>query len=196
MKKTFFVIVFITITIIPNIGNAVEPYYGFYPSEKGLDYKLFRHNIFSFEVDIPKNWIFGVAGKAQGQVIMMYPEGLNTGKFSPSYETISVGIIPVLNIPLLKAYEHTLLGLQQLHKGFKIIQKYSHTEINNNKAINFVFSWPSRTGNTIKENALLVKYGQRIYSVTIRTIDPISEKRKKTHNDILNTFKPIKSVQF
>lgn len=181
---------------MPNIGNAEEPYYDFYPSEKGLDYKLFRHNIFSFEVDVPKNWTFGVAGKAQGQVIMMYPEKLNTGKFSPSYGTISVGIIPVSNISLVNAYEHISLAMQQSHKGLMIIQKNSHTEINNNKAINFVYTWPSRTGNTIKENVFLVEYGQRIYSVTIRTIDPISEKRKKIHNGIVSIFRPIKPVQF
>lgn len=77
-----------------------------------------------------------------------------------------------------------------------IIQKNSHTEINNNKAINFVYTWPSRTGNTIKENVFLVEYGQRIYSVTIRIIDPISEKQKEIHNGIVSTFRPIKPVQF
>lgn len=196
MKKIIFVLVFIFVTIMPNISFTKEPYYGFYPSEKGVNYKLFRHNIFNFEVNIPKNWTFGVAGKPPGQVIMMYPEGVNTGKFAPSYETISVGINPIPNVSLVKAYEYTLLGMKQFHKGLKIIHKNSNVEINNNKAINIIYTWPSKTGNIIKENVFLVEHEQRIYSITTRTIDPSSEKQKKTHKGIVNTFKPIKPVQF
>ncbi len=177
-------------------AEASSLYYGFYPSSKGAEFKLFRHNIFSFEVDIPQNWTFGVAGKAPGQVIMMYPEAVNTGKFAPSYETISVGIIPIPNVTLVKAYEYTLLGMKQSHKGLKIIQENTNVEINNNKVINFIYTWPSKTGNTIKENVFLIEYGKRIYSITTRTIDPISGNQKKTHEGIVNAFKPIKPVQF
>ncbi len=179
-----------------SFGYAKEPYYGFYPSEKGANYKLFRHNIFGFEVDIPKNWTFGVAGKAPGQIIMMYPAGLNTAKFSLSYETISVGIIPIANITLTEAYEYTLLGMKQSHKGLKIIKKSTDVKINGSKAVNFIYTWLSKTGNTIEENVFLLEYGPRIFSITTRTIEPVSEKQRKIHERIVNAFKPIKPVQF
>jgi hypothetical protein len=123
MKRNFLLLAII-LTLLPTIcGNAKEPYYGFYPSNKGVNYKLFRHNMFSFEVDIPKDWTFGVAGKAPGQVVMMYPERANTAKFRPSYETISVGIIPVANVTLADAYKNTLLGMMRYHEDLKIIQE-------------------------------------------------------------------------
>ncbi len=196
MKKLVFVLLCTIVTIMVSIGYAKEPYYGFYPSEKGANYKLFRHNIFSFEVDMQKDWTFGVAGKAPGQVIMMYKEGVNTGKFAPSYETISVGIIPMPNITLVKAYEYTLVGMKQSHKGLKIIQQKTNVEINTNKVINFIYTWPSKTSYTIKENVFLVEYGQRIYSITIRTIDPITRSQKKIHEEIIGAFRPIKPVHF
>lgn len=184
-------LIFTIVIFIFNTGYSEEPYYAFYPSEKGSNYKLFRHNIFNFEVDIPKTWTFGVSGKSPNQVIVMYPDGMDTGKFRPSYETISVGIIPIPNTSLQKAYEYILLGMKQSHKGLKITQKNNNLEISSNKAINFTYTWSSRTGNTIKENVFLVEHGKRIYSITIRTIDPISEKQKKTHKSIVSTFKPI-----
>ena len=186
----------IIITIISGLGYAQVPYYGFYPSEKGENYKLFRHNIFGFEVDIPKNWTFGVTGKAPGQIIMMYPEGLNTAKFSPSYETISVGILPIANIELAEAYKYTLLGMKRSHNGLNILKNNTDIKINGNKAINFIYTWPSKSGNTIKENVFLIEYGPRIYSITTRTIDPVSEKQSKIHEQIASAFKPIKPVQF
>ena len=196
MKKIIFILAVIVITIISSLGYAQKPYYGFYSSERGENYKLFRHNIFGFEVDIPKNWTFGVTDKAPAQVIMMYPEGLNTAKFFPSYETISVGIIPIANIELAEAYEYTLLGMQQSHKGLNILKKNTDLKINGNKAINFIYTWPSKSGNTIKENVFLIEYGPRIYSITIRTIEPVSEKQSKIHQQIVSAFKPIKPVQF
>lgn len=190
-KLVFFIIVFVA-----GIGYANEPYYGFYPSKMGVNYKLLRHNIFNFELDIPKDWIFGVAGSTLGQVILIYPEGFNTAKFAPSYETISIGIIPITGITLVKAYDYILLGMSQNHNGLMVIKEKTIAAVGNNKAINFIYTWPSKTGNIVKENVFLVKYRKRIYSITIRTIEPIFWQQKKTHEEIVNTFKPIEPVQF
>ncbi len=195
MKKILLILALIAIATMSNSSYAQDPYYGFYPSTKGSNYKLFRHNIYNFEVDMPKNWTFGVAGKGFGQVVMMYPESLNTGNFFPSYQTISIGIIPMENITLQEAYESVLLGMNHMHNDVVITQKVINAKINNNKAVNFIYTWLSKTGNTIKEDVFLVEYKSRIYSVTTRTIEPISKEQNKMHRQIVNSFKPIEPVQ-
>ena len=171
--------------------NAEEPYYGFYPSEKGLLYKLFRHNLYNFEIQLPKNWIFGVAGKVPNQVIIMYPQELNVSQFSSIYETITVGIIPISNITLDKSYEYTMLGMESSHNKLVIIKAKNIVTVNGNPAINVVYQWPSKTGNIINESVYLIKYGNKIYSLTTRTTT--SGKKLNIHQSIINTFNPIKN---
>jgi len=194
MKKIILLIAF-ALTAFGTISYAASPYYAFYPSTKGPQYKLFQHNVFNFEVDLPADWTFGVAGKPPGQVIMMYPGKLNTGKFSPGYETISIGILPTPNISLEDAHEATTLGMKQVHEGIQFPNDKSKGSINGNESLNFSYIWSSKTGNKIKENVTLVKYKDRVYSVNVRTIEPISEKSIETHNGIISTFKPIAPVK-
>ncbi len=161
----------------------------------GSQFKLFRHNVFNFEVDIPNNWVFGVAGKPPGHVILMYPAGLNTGEFVPGYETIDVGILRQTHISLEAAHKALAAGMMQAHQGIAFSNDKSIGSLNGNESLAFSYSWPSKTGYTINENVSIVKYKDRIYTITIRTIEPISAKSHKNHETIIKTFKPTAPVK-
>ena len=195
-SKLKFILILLITQLLVSTTCADEPYYGFYPSPKGLDYKLFRHNIFGFEIDIPANWTIGVTGDAPTQVIIIYPEGMNTAEITPEYETISIGILPISGITLQEASGVAILGMQQGHNGIKMRGKPSNRRINGNSAINFSYLWPSKTGNTVLENVTLVHYNKRIYSVTIRTVERISKPKFRSHLSMVNSFKPFQPVAF
>jgi hypothetical protein len=62
MKRMFMALLAGLIFVIANSATvlAKNPYYGFYPSTKGKDFKLLKHNILGFSIDIPSTWTFGV----------------------------------------------------------------------------------------------------------------------------------------
>ncbi len=175
---------------------ASEPYYGFYPSMLGENYKQLKHNIFNFAIDIPVQWTFGVNGQPPLSVILLYPETLDTSRISNNYETIEMGIIPAENITLKEAYCHTILGMHQAHPNLKILKQPEEKLIQNNNSLEFTFEWQSKTGFTVVEWVNLVNFKNRVYSVTSRAAKGIFTKNKDSYSIIINTFTPIEAVPF
>ncbi len=175
---------------------AVEPYYGFFPSKLGKQYKQLKHNIFNFIIDIPVHWTFGVSGQSPLAVISVYPNTLNTSKFSDNYETLEISIMPVENITLQEAYEYVILGMRQSHPSMKIVKQPKEKLIQNNNSLEFTFEWQSETGFFIIEWVSLVKYKDQIYSISSRSVKAMFTKNKDLYNRVINTFTPIETVQF
>lgn len=179
MKKVLIIVLlFFTITAYTQDTNS-KPYYAFYPSAKGFDYKEFKHNIFGFNITIPSNWTFGVSGSFPEQVVVIYPEGLNTSQISGEFEMIEIGNIPVTDINPQEAISLVLSGMYLHHNDLKIDKDKYILEINGFQAISSTFSWKSKNGNTIMEYITLISTSIGYRSVTIRVTEPLYiEKRR------------------
>ena len=159
------------------IENSSEPAYGFYDSEKGPEFKLFKHQLLGFEITIPANWIFGIVGQSQFAVAMIYPEELNTAEFSNDFETIEIGKIPSGDITLNEAYENVMLGMQQKHSIIDTILKREDYNLKNNSGIRWSYTWQSKTDFVVFEEISLIKFNDEIRSITIRTVnEPTTDK--------------------
>ena len=165
-----------------------EQYYGFFESSKGSSYKLFRHNIFGFEIHIPADWQFGVTGTGPEAVILIFDPEVDTSKFSPGYHTLSIGVMPVRGASLNTAYEATIRGLSELRADNKVTAGPTDTTVNGATALSFSYEWPSKTGATVKEKIRLISAGDKIYSVNIRTIDPVAGNVISEYDDAISTF--------
>lgn len=193
-----FIVIYLTSNnALPKASNATSypksqhrAYYGFYPSEKGTCYKTFKHNIFGFSIDIPSNWVFGVNGEPPSTVVLIYPEGMITNKFTDYYETIEIGQLPVQNITLEQAQQMTMLGMNQKHSNITGGNQSSNAVINGNKSISWIFQWQSQAGYTVVEYITLVQGGEKIRSVAVRTARKDFDLRLQFYDNIVHSFKP------
>ena len=174
-----------------NAGDAQQPYYGFFPSEKGQNQKRFVHNIFGFSIDIPSTWVFGVNGVPPTAVVFLYPEGLNTGKFSKDYETIEIGHLPFAGITLEDAQRAVMHGMSGKHPSFTMVQKPKTTTLNGLSAIVWLYKWPSKTGYTVSEYITLVQSESGIRSLAVRTTRRDFASRLSFYDGMLATFQPF-----
>jgi|GEM_PF-2552475 len=176
-------------------AQAVEDrnaYYGFFPSERGSDYKKFVHNILGFSIDIPSTWIFGVSGTPPTAVVFLYREGLDTGKISKDYETIEIGQIPSNEMNLAEAYNVVMRGMKAKHPKFIIVKEPFVGKINGLPSMSWIYDWPSKTGFTVTEYITLVKSPDSIRSLAVRTTLSEYSSKLEFWDSILQTFEPFK----
>lgn len=175
-------------------ASSQQPYYGFFPSSRGEQFKKFVHNILGFSIDIPSTWIFGVNGTPPTAVVFLYPEGINTGIFSADYEVIEVGQIPAYTgTTLQKAQENVMSGMKTSHPNLKFLQNPAATSINGRAAVKWTYQWTSKTGLTIIEYIALVESSSGIRSLAVRTARNDFYSRQPVYDAILNTFEPFQS---
>ena len=167
-------------------------YYGFFPSEKGIDHKKFVHNIFGFSVDIPSTWVFGVNGTPPTAVVFLYCEGMDTGKLSKEYETIEIGQIPFEGVTLAEAQETVMRGVRVKHPKLTIVQKTAEGKLNGLPSISWIYDWPSKSGYTVTEYITLVDSPSGMRSLAVRTTRRDYSARMNFWNGILETFQPFK----
>jgi len=193
-ERLFIAIAIVLVTILSSLsyaGDAQRPYYGFFPSEKGQNHKMFVHNIFGFSIDIPSTWIFGVNGVQPTAVVLLYPEGLNTGKLSKDYETIEIGQLPLSEMALEEAQQTVMRGMTAKHPSFTMVQKPKKTALNDMPAISWIYDWPSKTGYTVVEYITLVQSASGIRSLAVRTTKRDYALRLSFYDEILTTFQPF-----
>jgi len=198
MKKLFFgiTLVFLALFCISNLAIAKEQNYGFYESDKGAEYKEFRHNIFGFSVDIPNNWIFGVVTKDNIPVVLLYPEGLNTGRFSSDYETIEIGEIPLKEkVSLADAKKYTLDGMRLGHQNYEIINESQKMLQSGKECIWFLAKWPSKTGFDIYEYVFFIDSDDQVRTVAVRTTFDI-KNRKAFYDQIIESFNSFQKSNY
>ena len=193
-ERLFIAVAIVLVTILSSLshaGDAQQPYYGFFPSEKGQNHKRFVHNIFGFSIDIPSTWVFGVNGVPPTAVVFLYPEGLNIGKFSKDYETIEIGQLPFAGMTLEEAQQTVMRGMTAKHPSFTMIQKPKKTTLNGMSAISWIYEWPSKTGYTVVEYITLVRSASATRSVAVRTTKRDYASRLSFYDEILTTFQPF-----
>lgn len=171
--------------------NQSQPYYGFFPSERGRDYKTLRHNILGFSIDIPSFWTFGINGKPPLAVAIIYPEGMNTRSFSESYETLEIGQIPIPGISLIQAQRMVMDGIKLRHPTQEILEPARDTHVNEFPALVWTYKWHSKTGFDVIEKITLIKFHQSVRSVTIRTTREDFSRRQTFYSDIVSSFIPF-----
>ena len=165
--------------------------YGYSSSSKGHDYKKFTHNILGFSIDIPSTWTFGINGAPPAAVVIIYPEGLNTGIFSAEYEAIEIGTLPAQTArSLSEAYDNVLYGMKSSHPNMTMLQSPQYTTLNSHNGIQWTHQWPSKTGFSISEFITLIETQSGIRSLAVRTTQDISLKQSY-YLSILNTFEPF-----
>lgn len=169
-----------------------QPYYGFSPSKLGQNHKKFTHNIFGFSIDIPSTWVFGVNSTPPMAVVFIYPEGLNTGKFSKNYETIEIGQIPFSAMSLDEAKGTVMKGMSAKHLNLTMVSKPSKGKLNGRSAISWAYQWLSKTGYTVVEYITLVQSSTGTRSLAVRTTIPDFSTRRSFYDGILKTFEPFK----
>ncbi len=157
--------------------------YGFYPSDFGVEYKRFEHNVFGFSIDMPTSWQFGVVGQLPTAVAMLYPGDLDTSKFSAKFETICIGVMPFKGATKNAAYQQTLQGMQQGHRGLVVIMTPTEQKVGAKMGLRAIWKWPSKTGLKIIEDISFVASGDRIYSITYRAVEQAYENGKKLFED-------------
>jgi len=172
-------------------GNQ-DAYYGFFPSEKGINHKKFIHNIFGFSIDIPSTWVFGVNGTPPTAVVFLYREGLVTAKFSEDYETIEIGQIPFVGMTLTEAQETFMRGMRGKHPKHTIVKQPAAGKVNGLPSMSWIYEWLSKTGYTVTEYVTLVQSPSGMRSLAVRTTRRDYSSRMKFYNGILETFEPFR----
>ena len=167
------------------------PAYGYSLSSMGNDYKKFVHNLLGFSIDIPLTWTFGINGALPAAVVIMYPEGLDTGIFSAEYEAIEIGTLPAHTArSLSEAYDNVLYGMKSSHPDMTMLQTPHYTTLNSHNGIQWTYRWPSKTGFSITEFITLIDTQSGIRSLAVRTTQEFSLKQS-FYISILNTFEPF-----
>jgi len=173
--------------------KAKSPYYGFYPSKKGVEYKQLRHNIFGFSIDIPSNWLFGVHGSPPLSVILLYPEGMVTNKFADNYETIEIGKIPFQSTSLEDVQRYVMQGMNQKHPNLVVLKTPYKVAINKRQGLSWIFQWKSKNGYDIIEYITLIQYGEDTRSLAVRATKSNFHSKVKFYDEIIYTFKAYES---
>lgn len=167
-------------------------YYGFFPSEKGINHKKFVHNIFGFSIEIPSTWVFGVNGTPPTAVVFLYREGMDTSKLSEDYETIEIGQIPSEGMKLAEAQETVMRGMRVKHPKLTIVKQPAAGKVNGLSSMSWIYEWPSKTGHTVMEYITLVESPSGMRSLAVRTTRRDYSSRMKFYNGILQTFEPFR----
>jgi len=144
------------------------PYYGFYPSPRGAEFKELRHNILGFAVTIPSSWIFGVTGQPPLQVAILYPQSLNTAVISDRYETVEIGCLPLEGITLGDAQARVQQGMSTVHPGVQTLEPPLYGETGGRRTVSWLLSWKSQTGTVIVDRPMLMEFQRQVRTVTIR----------------------------
>lgn len=171
-------------------GSGTDEYYGFFPSRKGATFKLFRHNILGFEIDMPANWTFGVVGAPPNAVALLYPDGLNTAKLSPDWKTIELGALSVPGLSLADAAKHTQQGMNSKHPGCRVTHELASTTVGTQSAVTWTYTWQSKTGNVVTEKLYLVQFGKSVRSVAVRSASPDPKVDLAAGDEMVQTFVP------
>lgn len=199
MKTNRYLSLGLTTYIIGSVifsSSALQTYsqqsaYGYTPSSMGQGYKKFTHNLLGFSIDMPSTWTFGINGAPPAAVVIIYPEGLNTGKFSAEYEAIEIGTLPALTArSLSEAYDNVIYGMKSAHPNLTMLQAPQKTTFNGHNGIKWTYQWASKTGYSITEFITLIETPSGIRSLAVRTTQDISLKLS-FYNAILNTFEPF-----
>jgi hypothetical protein len=169
-------------------NDEQQAYYGFYPSKQGPTYKRFVHNTFGFAIDIPSNWVFGVAGKPPTAVVLVYPEGMNTREFSSEWEVIEIGQIPAHGLTLEEALDTTMRGMRAGHPNLKVLEQPTKNMATTMHAISCAFQWQSRTGFTVTERVTLIQAKDGIRSIGVKTTRKDNRSRNNFYDRIIKTF--------
>jgi hypothetical protein len=167
------------------------PYYGFYPSNKGANYKQLRHNIYGFSIDIPSNWTFGVNGMGDTAVILIYPDGMITERFTEDYESIEIGRIPFRKASLQDCLKNLMVGMRIAHLNIEVLEQTSEPITSKYESLTSVFTWKSKTDLTIIEYITLIKTENDIRTVTVRTARADFFSRKNFYDNIVFSFVPF-----
>ena len=167
MKKIFLLGFFIAFSVMPAQASE-KPFYAFYPSEVGADFKKFEHNILGFSIDVPNSWTFGINGSGSMTVALLYPETLNTAVLSNEYESIEIGVLPFNNISLNDAYDFILKGMKEAHPNLINEKEPISIKVQGNDALEFSFFWTSKNGTVVNELVHLISYKNQIRSVIVR----------------------------
>lgn len=144
------------------------PYYGFYPLADNPHQKELQHNLLGFSIRVPSDWTFGVAGDGPVSVAILYPDGLDTSRFTDKYISIEVGQFPAASLSLPDAYLAVFLSLNGAHAGLRFVEAPHFVDPEQETRLAWTHSWPSRSGVTIVEHILLVSFESTIRTVTIR----------------------------
>jgi len=171
-----------------------QPYYGFFRSELGQNFKKLTHNIFGFSIDIPSTWVFGVHGTPPLAVVLIYPEGMNTAQLSSDYEMIEIGRLPFNGIDLNDAQRLTLKGMTVKHPNLAVLTEPNKHILNGKLAVSFVFQWPSRTGLMVTEYVTLVQAEGSIRSLAVRSTRSDIVARRNFYDLLLGTFSPFNPI--
>ncbi len=178
----------VAVPILAQADDTQPPYYAFFPSEKGGDYKRFVHNIFGFSIDIPSPWTFGTYGALPTAVVLLYPDGMDSGEFSENYETIEIGQIPFFGMTLEETEQTTMQGIAVKHPTFAVVQRPRKRILNGMSAISWIYQWPSKTGYVVIEYITLVHCPSGIRSLAVRTTRGDYASRMNFYEGILETF--------
>jgi len=176
---------------VAHAHDAVEPYYAYFPSKKGPDFKRLVHNIFGFAIDIPSSWTFGVSGFPAAPVVLLHPEGLYTGEFCDDYETIEVGKLASGGMTLEECHRAIVQGVRTRHPELALIQAPSRTMLNGCPATCWIQTWRSEAGYAIIECMVLVYGPDGIRSLAVRTSRDDYETRLSFYNALLGSFRPF-----
>jgi len=169
-----------------------QAYYAFYPSSLGEDWKRFQHNIFGFSIDMPASWMFGVHTKQPAYpVIMLYPDGIDTSKFSDKFEMIEIASFPADSLDA--AFQNVLQGMRVSHPGLVLDKEKKETVfVGGENALEFQISWPSKTGYSIIEHITLISYNEQIRSIAVRAVDNLFKQHEQLYQKIVHTYRPQK----
>jgi hypothetical protein len=179
--------------------NKPERLYGFYKSDLGKNFKNFEHNIYGFRIDIPNNWFFGVVGTDFSGEVLIYPEGLETNKFSKGYNTISISNMNnflEIGREIDQICSIVILG-KLSRQNIDILNDCNETQLNDLESIQFKTKLNSKTGFKIVEDMYLVKHDNQLRSVSIRHEESIEKQQLDVLYSVINSieiFKPL-SIQ-
>ena len=166
-------------------------YYGFFPSARGSAFKLFRHNILGFEIDIPASWVFGVVGAHPNAVALLYPEGLNTAKLGPDWKTIELGEIPFPGVSPQDAMELVLNGMRSKHASLRVVSEPAATKIGGRSSVTSTITWTSKAGFVVTEKLYVVEFGKALRSVAVRSANPDPARDLTDGDGVIQTFVPL-----
>ena len=168
-----------------------EPYYGFYPSDKGASHKKFVHNIFGFSMEIPSEWTFGVNGTPPLAVILLYREGLDTSRFCADYETMEIGKLAIEGKDIEEARDMVMRGMKAKHAGLTVTKIPAESKLAGFPSVSWICTWPSKSGFTVTEYITLVRSTSGTRSIAVRTTRADMESRKEFYDDLIGSFKPF-----
>lgn len=170
--------------------HADKPFYGFYPSAQGADWKQLRHNLFEFSIDVPSSWTFGIAGQPPTAVVLLFPESMNAGQITRDYGTVEIGRIEGPQGSLRELADMAIVGIRQKHASLQLDVPPREVRIAGRQAVSFEYTWPSMTGFQIVEQVSLVSDAGRVYSIAVRATREAMRDNGRMYARVSSTFKP------